>query len=220
MTSLNLPGFSLTLLLLPREPVPLPPSAAASSSSFAVTSDLLVELFDAPTEAPAWKWSFKGEPEMLVEEGEKEGKKRKEGSVGEKESRVKGPRRESRPLTNLSFSTQEPHALVVSYGLCAILMRANPSSIRPKALPRGTRIGPQVSHRRRARDHSLRHHRRRRRCRPDSQSRCARDPRRDQREPDPGRRRRCGDGGLFRGGRARDGRDKWGLVCDRAEWVE
>lgn len=92
MTSLNLPGFSLTLLLLPREPVPLPPSAAASSSSFAVTSDLLVELFDAPTEAPAWKWSFKGEPEMLVEEGEKEGKKRKEGSVGEKESRVKGPR--------------------------------------------------------------------------------------------------------------------------------
>lgn len=99
MTSLNLPGFSLTLLLLPREPVPLPPSAAASSSTsaFAVTSDLLVELFDAPTEAPAWKWSFKGEPEMLVEE-EQEGKKRnKEGSAGEKESRVKGPRRKFRP---------------------------------------------------------------------------------------------------------------------------
>ena len=98
MTSLNLPGFSLTLLLLPRAPVSLPPSAAASSS-FAVTSDLLVELFDAPTEAPAWKWSFKGEPEMLVEE-EQEGKKcNKEGSAGEKESRVKGPRRKFRPLT-------------------------------------------------------------------------------------------------------------------------
>lgn len=90
MTSLNLPGFSLTLLLLPREPVPLPPSS--TSSSFAVSSDLLVELFDAPTEAPAWKWSFKGEPEMLVEEAEEEGKKRKETSAGEKESRVKGPR--------------------------------------------------------------------------------------------------------------------------------
>lgn len=108
MTSLNLPGFSLTLLLLPREPVPLPPSS--TSSSFAVSSDLLVELFDAPTEAPAWKWSFKGEPEMLVEEAEEEGKKRKETSAGEKESRVKGPRREFRPLTiafNLSFRRQK-----------------------------------------------------------------------------------------------------------------
>ncbi|GAA5872299.1 hypothetical protein JCM3774_003337 [Rhodotorula dairenensis] len=101
MTSLNLPGFSLTLLLLPREPVPLPPSAAAAAAaatadSFAVDANLLLELFDAPTDAPAWKWSFKGEPKMLVEEEDAQGGKRHKGGAAgaadEKESGVKGPR--------------------------------------------------------------------------------------------------------------------------------
>ncbi|GAA5992031.1 hypothetical protein JCM10908_000706 [Rhodotorula pacifica] len=93
MTSLNLPGFSLTLLLLPREPVPLPPSTSSSSSStnFAVDTNLLLELFDAPTEAPAWKWGFRGEPEMLVEEEEEKGRKKSAGG-DEKEAGVKGPR--------------------------------------------------------------------------------------------------------------------------------
>lgn len=114
MTSLNLPGFSLTLLLLPREPVPLPPAAASSSSAFAVDSNLLLELFDASTDAPAWKWSFKGEPDMLVEEEDgtgKDGKKHKSGVVGtadENEPGVKGPRREFRPRASRPprFSSQ------------------------------------------------------------------------------------------------------------------
>lgn len=45
MTSLNMPGFSLTLLLLP--------------SAFDVTppSDLILRLLDASTSAPGWKWT-------------------------------------------------------------------------------------------------------------------------------------------------------------------
>ncbi|GAA6049543.1 hypothetical protein JCM3770_000839 [Rhodotorula araucariae] len=85
MTSLNLPGFSLTLLLLPREPISAPES---SGSSLSVTSDLIVDLFDAPTAAPAWKWTFKGEPEMRVLADDSKPVKR-EQKVGEE---VKGPK--------------------------------------------------------------------------------------------------------------------------------
>ncbi|GAA5891212.1 hypothetical protein JCM6882_006456 [Rhodosporidiobolus microsporus] len=89
MSSLNLPGFSLTLLLLPREPVPLPASSSASSN-LKVDASLLVDLFDAPTEAPAWKWTFKGEPEMKVLKEEEETKVgKREEKVGEE---VKGPK--------------------------------------------------------------------------------------------------------------------------------
>jgi dihydroxyacetone kinase len=41
-----MPGFSITLLLLP-----------SASEAEAPTSDLLLRLFDAPTSAPGWKWS-------------------------------------------------------------------------------------------------------------------------------------------------------------------
>lgn len=44
-TSLNMPGFSLTLLLLP------------TASSSGPSADLLLKLLDAPTSAPGWKWS-------------------------------------------------------------------------------------------------------------------------------------------------------------------
>ncbi|TFY80783.1 hypothetical protein EWM64_g3223 [Hericium alpestre] len=53
MTSLNMPGFSITLLLLPSKSVPGPPA------------DLLLRLIDAPTAAPGWKWSS-GAPPALV----------------------------------------------------------------------------------------------------------------------------------------------------------
>ncbi|KAA1470321.1 dihydroxyacetone kinase 1 [Dentipellis sp. KUC8613] len=45
MTSLNMPGFSITLLLLPK------------ASSTGPPLDLLLRLLDAPTSAPGWKWS-------------------------------------------------------------------------------------------------------------------------------------------------------------------
>jgi len=93
VTSLSLPGFSLTLLLLPRSSVALPPSSAAPSS-LSFDSNLLVELFDAPTEAPGWRWTFKGEPEMKVQgKQEEEGGKKTEKRETEVGSEVKGPKR-------------------------------------------------------------------------------------------------------------------------------
>ncbi|KAI0311745.1 Dak1 domain-containing protein, partial [Amylostereum chailletii] len=46
MTSLNMPGFSITLLLLP-----------SKGDSDAPPADFLLRLLDAPTSAPGWKWS-------------------------------------------------------------------------------------------------------------------------------------------------------------------
>lgn len=50
-TSLNMPGFSITLLLLPEEQQ---------------TSDLLLSLLDEPAETPGWKWSSRTPPAGLV----------------------------------------------------------------------------------------------------------------------------------------------------------
>lgn len=86
MTSLNLPGFSLTLLLLPREPV----SASGFESKVTFDKNLFIECFDDNTEAPGWRWSFKGKPEMKVSKVEE----KKSKKVEEKESDVKGPKRE------------------------------------------------------------------------------------------------------------------------------
>jgi len=46
-TSLNMPGFSITLLLLPEE---------------RQQSDLILSLLDEPTETPGWKWSSRFPP--------------------------------------------------------------------------------------------------------------------------------------------------------------
>lgn len=54
MTSLNMPGFSLTLLLLP--------SSSSSSSDFAPPSDVILRLLDASTSAPGWKWTSGAAP--------------------------------------------------------------------------------------------------------------------------------------------------------------
>jgi dihydroxyacetone kinase len=51
MTSLNMPGFSVSLFLLPRE----------SESTGYKTAELL-ELLDADGDAPGWKWHSKSEP--------------------------------------------------------------------------------------------------------------------------------------------------------------
>ncbi|KAI6112694.1 dihydroxyacetone kinase [Pisolithus sp. B1] len=51
MTSLNMPGFSLTLLLLP-----------CPNDRNAPSVDLLLTLLDNPTDAPGWRWSSKTEP--------------------------------------------------------------------------------------------------------------------------------------------------------------
>lgn len=46
-TSLNMPGFSITLLLLPEQQK---------------TRDLILSLLDEPTETPGWKWSSRSPP--------------------------------------------------------------------------------------------------------------------------------------------------------------
>ena len=88
MTSLNLPGFSLTLLLLPREPV----EKSGFESSINFNKELILECLDEPTEAPGWRWMHKGKPEMRVEKDEDGKKGKKNPELGE--SDVKGPKRE------------------------------------------------------------------------------------------------------------------------------
>ncbi|SCZ90153.1 BZ3500_MvSof-1268-A1-R1_Chr1-3g01807 [Microbotryum saponariae] len=91
MTSLNLPGFSISLVLLPREPVATP---STFTSNLCFDKDLILEMLDAPTEAPAWKWHYKGRPEAHVEEekdDQKNSKKRKTEVDISGSDQVKGP---------------------------------------------------------------------------------------------------------------------------------
>ncbi|KZV94602.1 dihydroxyacetone kinase [Exidia glandulosa HHB12029] len=53
MTSLNMPGFSLTILLLPRDGEDAPASAKE-----------IVELLDEPADAPGWSWMPRAPPNM------------------------------------------------------------------------------------------------------------------------------------------------------------
>jgi dihydroxyacetone kinase len=53
-TSLNMPGFSLTLLLLP-----------TSSSATAPSEDVILRLLDASTSSPGWKWTSCAPPSEL-----------------------------------------------------------------------------------------------------------------------------------------------------------
>ncbi|KAK4054827.1 hypothetical protein OIV83_000751 [Microbotryomycetes sp. JL201] len=81
MSSLNLPGASLTLVLLPREAAP-----PSFETKLKFDKDLVLELFDAPTEAPGWRWSAKAKP-ALRKEGEDDARLRQK----ESEESVKGP---------------------------------------------------------------------------------------------------------------------------------
>jgi dihydroxyacetone kinase len=56
MTSLNMPGFSITLLLLPD-----------ASNTTAIPVDLILSLIDDPTNTSGWKWSSKMEPRSVTE---------------------------------------------------------------------------------------------------------------------------------------------------------
>lgn len=51
-----MPGFSITLLLLP-----------GTASDNAISTDFLLSLLDDPTNAPGWKWSSKTEPKVITE---------------------------------------------------------------------------------------------------------------------------------------------------------
>ncbi|THH21500.1 hypothetical protein EW146_g62 [Bondarzewia mesenterica] len=53
MTSLNMPGFSITLLQLPSEAESVP------------SADLILRLLDAPTSAPGWPWSSRAPPTRI-----------------------------------------------------------------------------------------------------------------------------------------------------------
>lgn len=51
-----MPGFSITLLLLP-----------GTESDNVISTDLILSLLDDPTNAPGWKWSSKTEPKAITE---------------------------------------------------------------------------------------------------------------------------------------------------------
>lgn len=56
MTSLNMPGFSISLVRLPTEDTKV--------SNYSISSSQLVELLDAEAQAPAWKYTAKREPSV------------------------------------------------------------------------------------------------------------------------------------------------------------
>ncbi|KIJ65709.1 hypothetical protein HYDPIDRAFT_187408 [Hydnomerulius pinastri MD-312] len=56
MTSLNMPGFSITLLLLPN-----------ANDANSISADLILSLLDDPTNAPGWKWSSKTVPPVTTQ---------------------------------------------------------------------------------------------------------------------------------------------------------
>ena len=60
MTSLNMPGFSLTLLLLP------------SGSNEPYSPKQILELLDAPANAPGWSWTSGAEPGSVSAKATKE----------------------------------------------------------------------------------------------------------------------------------------------------
>lgn len=57
MSALNLPGCSISLILLPRAPV-----VPDFESQISFDAQTILDLLDAPTEAPGWKWFHKGRP--------------------------------------------------------------------------------------------------------------------------------------------------------------
>ncbi|KAL8286260.1 hypothetical protein RQP46_004748 [Phenoliferia psychrophenolica] len=65
VSSLSLPGFSISLVLLPREAVPTP---IAFTSKLSFDKELILYTLDAPTEAPGWRWHYKGRPESHLED--------------------------------------------------------------------------------------------------------------------------------------------------------
>ncbi|KAI0788772.1 dihydroxyacetone kinase [Abortiporus biennis] len=56
MTSLNMPGFSLTLLLLP-----------SSNDTSSPTSSQILSLLDEPSNAPGWKWTSHAKPGVPIQ---------------------------------------------------------------------------------------------------------------------------------------------------------
>lgn len=60
MTSLNMPGFSLTLLLLP------------SGSNEPYSPKQILELLDAPASAPGWAWTSGKEPGNVAAKAQEE----------------------------------------------------------------------------------------------------------------------------------------------------
>lgn len=86
MSSLNLPGFSISLVLLPREPVE---TGTSFSSRITFDQELVIEMLDAPASAPGWRYHYKGKPEARIQV---ENKKHK--VVKKAESELKGPKRE------------------------------------------------------------------------------------------------------------------------------
>lgn len=58
MTSLNMPGFSLSLVRLPNEKI--------SKDGQEISSDLILELLDAPAPVPGWKNFSSAEPNINI----------------------------------------------------------------------------------------------------------------------------------------------------------
>ena len=85
MTSLNMPGFSLSLVLLPTE-------KQKEHERITIDADMLLELLDAPTSVPGWRNVSKSEPNADVFQLEAKDEKRKPAADADVEA---GPKRAS-----------------------------------------------------------------------------------------------------------------------------
>lgn len=65
MTSLNMPGFSVSLVLLPQKKSNVTIDLL-SEGTFTITSDLILDMLDAPTDCLGWANCYKGEPNIEI----------------------------------------------------------------------------------------------------------------------------------------------------------
>ena len=107
MTSLNMPGFSLTLLLLP-------------SSGDKYSSSQILQLLDAPASAPGWAWSSKTEPGKI-------GAKVDESHAASKSAEVELARESAQArLSKLTSAADRQEFLDAISRACHALIEAEP----------------------------------------------------------------------------------------------
>ncbi|KAH8927700.1 Dak1-domain-containing protein [Atractiella rhizophila] len=97
MTSLNMPGFSITLLHLPAQPLAIPdgfpsnltPSESVPTGGFSIDKETILELLDAPTAARGWKVGY--QPGSTKDQPQQKAKKVEEAKSTEIGLKIANP---------------------------------------------------------------------------------------------------------------------------------
>jgi len=113
MTSLNMPGFSLSLLLLP------------SGSSEPYSSMQILELLDAPANAPGWAWTSNKEPGVVGAKAKQEVATTK-GKEVDMARQCFSSRRERRGFSLIRTAADSKDFLAAITRSCKALIEAEP----------------------------------------------------------------------------------------------